>query len=160
MLTIIDLLKDDSIWDQFLEVLEEIDDELKDNYTIKNLRLDEMICFPVLFKNDDIVCFSGMQKISDQIYRVATRYYIRKKYREHFVRSHSKRQTYHWKYLVPYQLEMAKGKTTIFTTHLCKSDRSFQYLVNEVSKSLGRKVTYVSEEKIFGNKIQKVAVID
>ena len=60
--------------------------------------------------------------------------------------------------MVPYQLEMAKGKTTIFTTHLCKSDRSFEYLVDEVSKSLGLPVTYVGEQKIF-NVVQKVGLI-
>ena len=158
MLTIIDLIKDKSIWNQFVDVLNEIDDKLKDNYKIKRLRLDQMICFPVLLKDGDIVCFSGMQKITDDIYRVASRYYIRKKYREHFTRAHRNRQTYHWKYVVPYQLEMAKGKTTIFTTHLCKSDRSFEYLVDEVSKSLGKSVTYIGEQKIF-NVVQKVGLI-
>lgn len=155
---IVDLIEDDSIWNQFIEVLSEIDDKLKDNYTLENLKLEQMICFTVLLKDDDIVCFSGLQKIEEDLYRVASRYYIRKKYREHFTRQFLERKSYNWRYLVPYQLKRAENKTTVFSTHLCKSDKSFELIVDQASKVLNRKITFIGEQKIF-NVVQKVALI-
>lgn len=153
---IVDLIEDDSIWNQFIEVLSEIDDKLKDNYTLENLKLEQMICFTVLLKDDDIVCFSGLQKIEEDLYRVASRFYIRKKYREYFVRQEKK--FYNWEYLVPYQLKRAENKTTVFSSHLFKSDKGFDYVVNKASEILNRKITFIGEHKIF-NVVQKVALI-
>jgi len=158
---IVDLIEDNSIWNQFIEVLSEIDDKLKDNYTLENLKLEQMICFTVLLKNDDIVCFSGLQKIEEDLCRVASRYYTRKKYRasKYFKKIDSiTNKAYNWRYLVPYQLEKAGNRTTIFTMHLIKSDKTFERILDQISNVLNREITYIGEQKIF-NVTQKVALI-
>ena len=67
-------------------------DKLKVNYTLKKLKLPEMICFCTLMYNDDIVVFSGLQKWKDG------------------------RVRYPWKYLAPYQIKVAEdlGYTKLF----------------------------------------------
>ena len=69
-------------------------DKLKVNYTLKKLKLPEMICFCTLMYNDDIVGFSGLQKWKDGTARVR----------------------YPWKYLAPYQIKVAEdlGYTKLF----------------------------------------------
>lgn len=148
-------LKTDDILDKVLPVLDEVEGDIKHNYTLKNLKLDTMITFPVLFIDGEVVAFSGLQDTGGEFQRVATRYFIRKPWRQHFIKEN--RIRYNWRYLVPWQLERAT-KQCMFTSHLYRSDKAFMLTCRHASEMLGRDVHYIGEYEI--NKvIQKVGMI-
>jgi len=96
-------------------------DKLKDNYTLKRLKLDKMLCFCLLLDNDNIVGFSGLQKWEGNKARVNSRCYITPEYRQYAVRR--ERVRYPWKYLAPYQIKVAQdlGYSKLFwSTELYK----------------------------------------
>ena len=120
-------------------------DKLKDNYTLENIKLQEMICFCMLMYNDDIVGFSGLQRKplwpepfgdwEDNTPRVNSRCYIAPKFRQYKIRGD--RIRYPWKYLAPYQIEMADkmGYNKLFwSTELYKRPGKTMDLTIEYAK--------------------------
>ena len=96
-------------------------DKLKANYTLKQLKLNQMICFCLLYNDGQLVGFSGLQKWKDGTARVNSRCYITPEYRQYKVRG--ERVRYPWKYLAPYQIKIADklGYTKLFwSTELYK----------------------------------------
>lgn len=96
-------------------------DKLKSNYTLERLKLEQMICFCLLYEDDKIVGFSGLQKFEGDIARVNSRCYITPEYRQYKIRN--ERVRYPWKYLAPYQIKVAEklGYTNLFwSTELYK----------------------------------------
>jgi len=74
---------DKLLWEQYQTYLLTTKDELKHNYIGLNPR--DFECFPVVIKDDKIVCFSALQVSADRwgsgIGRVSTRMWIHPEYR-------------------------------------------------------------------------------
>jgi len=99
------------VWDILEEELEAIAKSkmaLKYNYTMERLRLDQMLTYDVLInmENLEIVCMSGLQRITDDIGRVSSRYYVPPKYSDRWHRK--KRFRPNWDYLIPNQIRVAR----------------------------------------------------
>jgi len=67
-------------FDAFLQMLES-NDRLANNYTMNNLKLDEMYFYNFLFDNGEPVLASGSEIMSDNVVRVMSRYYSFPDYR-------------------------------------------------------------------------------
>lgn len=89
-----------------LDNIAKSDDKLKANYTLKQLKLDQMLCFCLLLDDNKIVAFSGLQRWKDKTARVNSRCYITPEYRQYSIRG--QRVRYPWKYLAPYQIKVAE----------------------------------------------------
>lgn len=104
-----------------LDKISKSNDKLKINYTLERLKLDEMICFCLLLDDEKLVGFSGLQKWENNTARVNSRCYITPEYRQYTIRN--KRIRYPWKYLAPYQINVADKlgyKKLFWSTELYK----------------------------------------
>jgi len=106
---------------------------LEKNYTLKNLKLDLMITFDVLLDKENLVCFGGLQKITDEIARVSSRHYVSPKYVKGFNRGKNRFRP-NWQYIVPKQIKTAEDlnyKGLFWSAHIYKSE----YLFNLTCKN-------------------------
>lgn len=109
-----------------IEVIQNSDLLLKENYTLDKLKLDDMLSFDVLVDDDiDIVCFGGLQKISEGVARVSSRHYVSQKYVKTWKQD---RFRPNWQYLVPKQIQHAYDlgyKGLFWSAHIYKKKSLF-----------------------------------
>lgn len=141
---IIDFCKefDDVLWKKTLDVINDSNDELKNNYV--SLTPDDFVCWPVLIENDEIVCFSGLQqnveRWGDRFARVNSRFYISPKYRH---QNPGKLTDYkkflNTRYLLPLQLQVAVdlGLLGVFMSREGDHKRVFEKYVNLANQNTG-----------------------
>tara|TARA_B100000780_G_C21069119_1_gene430103 strand:+ start:424 stop:912 length:489 start_codon:yes stop_codon:yes gene_type:complete len=121
-----------------LDDIQKGNDKLKNNYTLKNLRLQDMLTFNLVMYEDDIVAFSGLQNWYDGTARVNSRYYVTPKYRQYSLRE--KRVRYLWKYLMPYQIKVAEEigfKKLFWSTELYRRrGKTMELTIQQAKKHL------------------------
>jgi len=111
-----------------LEVIQNSDLLLKENYTADRLKLDNMLSFDVLIDDDmDLVCFGGLQKISQDVARVSSRHYVSQKYKKFW--HNEKRFRPNWQHLVPKQIQHAYDlgyKGLFWSAHIYRKKWMFE----------------------------------
>lgn len=154
---IMDILNDE------LETISKSNHILKNNYTIDKLKLDQMLTFDILvdIQESKIICMSGLQKFTDNLARVSSRYYFSPEYSEKWIRG-NKRFRPNWEYFIPHQIKVARKNniTGLFwSMENCKSDRFFKKIsdnsipflkkLNCSSKPLdGKYMLYSTKQKV------------
>jgi len=128
-------------WQRVLDYIEKSHDELKDNYL--NLDLDSFLSFQAVVKDDEIICFSGLQaseeKWSPLILRCSSRMWVHPDYRQpglkKFTQGNKFLNSY---YLIPKQLKLAKdlGYRCVFMSRE-KNSRAFAEWTNLVNRNTG-----------------------
>lgn len=111
---LIDLTENEKFLDLFkytLSVIEKSNDPLKENYV--KINLDEFLSFPILIKNNEIICFSGAQIRHNiwgkHIARISTRFWKHPKFRiKSFHKLNNVENTLNIKYCIPMQIEKLK----------------------------------------------------
>ena len=110
---VIDLITDPQpeLWDNAIIYIKTINDRLKDNYL--NINFNEFLSFPVVVKDEKIICFSGLQyneqRWGIRVGRFSSRMWIHPDYR---IQSLSKflggEKFLNSMYCLPVQLEKAR----------------------------------------------------
>lgn len=125
-----------------INIIQNSDLLLKENYTIDRLKLDDMLSFDVLIDDDiDIVCFGGLQKISNEVARVSSRHYVSQKYIKTWKQN---RFRPNWQYLVPKQIRHAYDlgyKGLFWSAHIYKKKSLFDLTCKNAEKYSNVKFT-------------------
>tara|TARA_B100000085_G_scaffold230197_1_gene216645 strand:+ start:799 stop:1842 length:1044 start_codon:yes stop_codon:yes gene_type:complete len=131
------------IFHEELEIIQRSDLLLKQNYTLDKLKLDDMLSFDILIDNDiDVVCFGGLQKISENIARVSSRHYVSQKYKKFW--HNDKRFRPNWQYLVPKQIQHAYDldyKGLFWSAHIYRKKWMFELTCRNAEKFADVKFT-------------------
>lgn len=128
-------------WQRVLEYIESSNDRLKDNYL--NLDPSSFISFQAVVKDDNIICFSGLQssveKWGPYILRCSSRMWVHPEYRftslTKFTRGNKFLNSY---YIIPSQLKLASdlGFKCVFMSRE-KNPRGFVEWANLVNNNAG-----------------------
>lgn len=126
-------------WQRTLEYIEKSRDELKDNYL--NLDLNSFLSFQAVVKDEDIICFSGLQASDEKwgplIVRCSSRMWVHPAYRQPGLRKFSRGNKFlNSYYLIPNQLKLAKklGYACVFMSRE-KNLRAFGEWTKLVNKN-------------------------
>lgn len=133
---VIDAVKNrnyDHLWANFFKTLEQTNDPLKANYL--NLDPDDFACLPVVIKDDQIICFSGLQIIPERwgsgIGRCSSRMWYHPDHRIKSLNKFSSGDRFlNSKFCVPMQITTAKqlGLDCLFISKENYPDGFKQYL--------------------------------
>ena len=102
---------DQSLWNNVLKKIRLSNDPLKKNYL--NLTPNDFVCLPVLIRNEEIICFSGLQinesKWGKGIGRINARMWIDPSHRHLGLgKMENSDKFFNTKYLLPHQIEKSK----------------------------------------------------
>jgi hypothetical protein len=111
---IVDYCKDfdERLWNKAIDKISKSDDPLKENYL--TLTPQDFVCLPVLIKDDEIICFSGLQlnktRWTEHFARINARMWIAPEWRHRGPGKMTKASKYlNTQYLLPVQLEYARS---------------------------------------------------
>jgi hypothetical protein len=148
---------DEKLWNNTLDIIISNNDELKNNYL--TLSPNDFISWPVLIEDNEIVCFSGLQKNKERwgtkFARVNSRFYISPKYRHVWPgRMENSERFLNTRHLLPIQISTAKelGFEGVFMSREGDHKKVFELYVDLASRNTGHEFTVLEHRfNVCGN---------
>ena len=144
------------LWQDVLTRIASGNDQLRSNYLDLDPR--SFLSFPVLIKDDMIICFSGLQSNQDKwgtCARINARMWISPEYRhDYLMKMTSGDKFVNTKYLLPVQLEIAKqsGIDTVFISREGDYRRFLERYCDLILQNTGHKFTVLPDRyNVCGN---------
>lgn len=142
---------DSNIWKSIVKIIDAHNDKLKNNYlTLSPL---DFICWPVLIKNKEVICFSGLQqnqeRWGDKFARVNSRFFINPKYRHVWPGKLEQSEKFlNTKYLLPIQINKAKelGFRGVFMSREGNHKKVFELYADLSFRNTGYEFTILNNQ--------------